>query len=180
MSVEELANRFLLGFKIALTKQTDVIGVDDEYEGLDSSDDIIRKFAEDCRDAKLQHSETIEKDKVADLFKKLIDDVDAFYKEIVSEFSNVAIFEKFDMEILYDRLLKISNYDMYNFISIISSRYENNKKLLKFDKKNLKKLSSIIGDKNKDVPVTIKTALLNKLKDTIDTLTAPARRAGAR
>ena len=180
MSVEELANRFLLGFKIALTKQTDVIGVDDYYEGLDSSDDIIRKFAEDCRDAKLQHSETIEKDKVADLFKKLIDDVDAFYKEIVSEFSNVAIFEKFDMEILYDRLLKISNYDMYNFISIISSRYENNKKLLKFDKKNLKKLSSIIGDKNKDVPVTIKTALLNKLKDTIDTLTSPARRAGAR
>ena len=180
MSIEELSTRFLLGFKIALTKQQDVIGIDDEYEGLDSTDEVIRSFAEDCRDAKLQYSENIEKEKVADLFKKLLDDVDLFYKEVVSDFSNVAIFEKYDMELLYDRLLKISNYDMYNFISIIDSRYENNKKLLKFDKKNLKKLSNIIGEKNKDVQVTIKTALLNKLKDTIDVLCTPVRRAGAR
>ncbi len=180
MTIDELSNRFLLGFKIALTKQTDVIVTDDEYEGLDSTDEIIRKFAEDCRDAKLQYSENLEKDKVADLFKKLIDDVDLFYKEVVSEFSNVAIFEKYDMELLYDRLLKITNYDMYNFISIVNSRYENNKKLLKFDKKNLKKLSSIIADKNKDVQVTIKTALINKLKETIDVLVAPVRRTTAK
>jgi len=36
------------------------------------------------------------------------------------------------------------------------------------------------NEKNKDAQVTIKTALLNKLKDTIDILTSPARRAGAK
>ncbi len=178
-SVEELANRFLLGFKIALTKQTELSN-DDEFEGIDSSDEIIRTFAEAAREAKLQYSEDIEKNKVADLFKNMLENVDIFYKDIVSEFNNVAIFEKYDMELLFDKLTKISNYDMYNFISIINSRYEDNKKLLKFDKKNLKRLSSIINDKNKDAQVTIKTALLNKLKDTIDVLTAPARRAGAK
>jgi len=177
--VEELANRFLLGFKIALTKQTEV-STEGEYEGIDSTDDVIRTFAENCREAKLQYSEDIEKGKVADLFKNMIDNVDVFYREVVNEFSNVAIFEKYDMELLYDKLTKISNYDMYNFISIINSRYEDNKKLLKFDKKNLRKLFSIINEKNKDAQVTIKTALLNKLKDTIDILTAPVRRAAAK
>ena len=179
ISTGELVNMFLLGFKIALTKQTEVVGIDD-YDGLDSSDDVIRGFAEQCRDAKLQYSENLEKNKVAELFKKLVDDVDSFYREIVSDFGNVAVFEKYDMELLYDKLTQISNYDMYNFISIINSRYEDNKGLLKYDKKNLKRLSSIITDNNNEGQVTIKTALLNKLKDTIDSLTTPTRRAGAR
>ncbi len=174
ISVEELSNRFLLGFKIALTKQIE-LGIDD-YEGLDSVDEAIRSFAEQCRDAKIQYSEDIEKNKVADLFKKLIENVDAFYKEVVSDFKNIAIFEKYDMELLYDKLTQISNYDMYNFISIVNSRYDDNKKLLKFDKKNLKRLATIINEKNKETQVTIKTALLNKLKDTINVLCAPARR----
>ena len=174
ISVEELSNRFLLGFKIALTKQIE-LGIDD-YEGLDSVDEAIRSFAEQCRDAKIQYSEDIEKNKVADLFKKLIENVDAFYKEVVSDFKNIAIFEKYDMELLYDKLTQISNYDMYNFISIVNSRYDDNKKLLKFDKKNLKRLATIINEKDKETQVTIKTALLNKLKDTINVLCAPARR----
>lgn len=176
MPIEELANRFLLGFKIALTKQLE-FGVEEDYDGLDSTDEVIREFAEQCRDAKLQYSEDIEKTKVAELFRKLIDDVDVFYKEVVSDFKNVAIFEKYDMDLLYSKLTQISNYDMYNFISIINSRYGENKKLLKFDKKNLKKLASIINEKNKDVQVTIKTALLNKLKDTIAELCAPTKKA---
>lgn len=179
MSIEELSNRFLLGFKIALTKQTE-LGIEEDYEGLDSTDDAIRNFAEQCRDAKLQYSEDIEKNKVAELFRKLIDDVDCFYKEVVSDFKNVAIFEKYDMDLLYSKLIQISNYDMYNFISIVNSRYSENKKLLKFDKKNLKKLAKVIEEKNADAQVTIKTALLNKLKDTINVLCAPVRKAVAK
>ena len=179
MSVEELSNRFLLGFKIALTKQTE-LGIEEDYEGLDSTDDAIRNFAEQCRDAKLQYSEDIEKNKVAELFRKLIDDVDCFYKEVVSDFKNVAIFEKYDMDLLYSKLIQISNYDMYNFISIVNSRYSENKKLLKFDKKNLKKLAKVIEEKNSDAQVTIKTALLNKLKDTINVLCAPVRKVAAK
>lgn len=179
MSVEELSNRFLLGFKIALTKQTE-LGIEEDYEGLDSTDDAIRNFAEQCRDAKLQYSEDIEKNKVAELFRKLIDDVDCFYKEVVSDFKNVAIFEKYDMDLLYSKLIQISNYDMYNFISIVNSRYSENKKLLKFDKKNLKKLAKVIEEKNADAQVTIKTALLNKLKDTINVLCAPVRKVAAK
>ena len=179
MSIEELSNRFLLGFKIALTKQTE-LGIEEDYEGLDSTDDAIRNFAEQCRDAKLQYSEDIEKNKVAELFRKLIDDVDCFYKEVVSDFKNVAIFEKYDMDLLYSKLIQISNYDMYNFISIVNSRYSENKKLLKFDKKNLKKLAKVIEEKNADAQVTIKTALLNKLKDTINVLCAPVRKVAAK
>lgn len=179
MSIEELSNRFLLGFKIALTKQTE-LGIEEDYEGLDSTDDAIRNFAEQCRDAKLQYSEDIEKNKVAELFRKLIDDVDCFYKEVVSDFKNVAIFEKYDMDLLYSKLIQISNYDMYNFISIVNSRYSENKKLLKFDKKNLKKLAKVIEEKNADAQVTIKTALLNKLKDTINVLCAPVRKVVAK
>ena len=179
MSIEELSNRFLLGFKIALTKQTE-LGIEEDYEGLDSTDDAIRNFAEQCRDAKLQYSEDIEKNKVAELFRKLIDDVDCFYKEVVSDFKNVAIFEKYDMDLLYSKLIQISNYDMYNFISIVNSRYSENKKLLKFDKKNLKKLAKVIEEMNADAQVTIKTALLNKLKDTINVLCAPVRKVAAK
>ena len=179
ISIEELSNRFLLGFKIALTKQTE-LGIEEDYEGLDSTDDAIRNFAEQCRDAKLQYSEDIEKNKVAELFRKLIDDVDCFYKEVVSDFKNVAIFEKYDMDLLYSKLIQISNYDMYNFISIVNSRYSENKKLLKFDKKNLKKLAKVIEEKNADAQVTIKTALLNKLKDTINVLCAPVRKVAAK
>ena len=179
MSIEELSNRFLLGFKIALTKQTE-LGIEEDYEGLDSTDDAIRNFAEQCRDAKLQYSEDIEKNKVAELFRKLIDDVDCFYKEVVSDFKNVAIFEKYDMDLLYSKLIQISNYDMYNFISIVNSRYSENKKLLKFDKKNLKKLAKVIEEKTADAQVTIKTALLNKLKDTINVLCAPVRKVAAK
>lgn len=179
MTIEELSNRFLLGFKIALTKQEE-INNEEEFEGLDSTDEVLREFAERAREALIQYSEDIEKNKVAELFRKLIDDVDSFYKEVVSDFKNVAIFEKYDMDMLYSKLTQISNYDMYNFISIINTRYSDNKKLLKFDKKNLKKLASIINEKNKDVQVTIKTALLNKLKDTIMVLVAPVRKTASK
>lgn len=179
MTVEELSNRFLLGFKIALTKQEE-INNEEEFDGLDSTDEVLREFAERAREALIQYSEDIEKNKVAELFRKLIDDVDSFYKEVVSDFKNVAIFEKYDMDMLYSKLTQISNYDMYNFISIINTRYSDNKKLFKFDKKNLKKLASIINEKNKDVQVTIKTALLNKLKDTIMVLVAPVRKTASK
>lgn len=175
MTVEELSNRFLLGFKIALTKQ-DEINNEEEFEGLDSTDEVLREFAERARETLIQYSEDIEKNKVAELFRKLIDDVDGFYKEVVSDFKNIAIFEKYDMDLLYSKLIQISNYDMYNFISIINTRYSDNKKLLKFDKKNLKKLASIINEKNKSEQVTIKIALLNKLKDTITVLCAPVKK----
>ncbi len=171
MTPEDLSMRFLLGFKIALTKEKEqVMYYEEKYDGLDSTDDIIRIFAEECRAIRLQYTEDLEKEAVHELFRTLVDDVDMFYKNIVGKYKNVSVFEKYEMDLLYDKLSQISNYDLHNFLSIIETRYMENKDLLKFDKKNLKKLSKVIETKGKNLPVTIKTALLNKLKDNIDVL----------
>lgn len=174
LTIDEMSEKFLLGFKIALTSEVGKFnGL--EYEGLDSPDEAIREFNEQCRNIIVQVCEDLEKEKVNDLFKKLVEDIDSFYKEVISEFSNIAIFEKYDMDVLYDKLSKISNYDLYNFISILNSRYEENKQLLKYDKKNLKRLVTVINDKCKEAVPSIKTALLGRLAETIQSLTATAR-----
>ena len=170
LTLEELTSKFLLGFKISLTSEGESVNGED-YEGLESLDESIRGFSEQCRNIVVQVCEELEQERVSNLFKKLIDDIDSFYKEVISDFANVAIFEKYDMDILFDKLNKTSNYDLYNFISILNSRYEDNKQLLKYDKKNLKRLSTVINDKCKEAIPSIKVALLGKLSNSIQEIT---------
>ena len=100
----------------------------------------------------------------------MIDSIDLFYKDIVSEFAKVPVFEKYEMTSLYDKLEQLSNYDLYNFVSILTTRYKDAKYLLDLDKKNLLKLSDIIMEKIKDVDPTIKISLLNNISNTIQKL----------
>ena len=107
------------------------------------------------------------REKVNGLFKNMVDNIENFYVGVTGEYKDLPIFAKYSMTALYEKLLIISNYDLYNFISIIPSRYENNKSLLDIERESIKELANIISENNSSKEITIKKALLNNLRDTI-------------
>ena len=78
------------------------------------------------------------------------------------------------MDDLYKKLADTPNYDLNNFINILTVRYEKNKKMLKSDSRNLKKLCDIIRKNNSEKNVSskiLKSALLENIAQTIENLT---------
>ena len=57
------------------------------------------------------------REKVKILFNNLVENIDEFYKQMLSEYVAVPIFEKYDMDVLYTKLENIPNNDLYNLIS---------------------------------------------------------------
>lgn len=168
--IDEIKDRFLLGYKVSLTNDIkfNIESVDIAIDEI--RDEKVRDFAEECNNLRLKIYDDAIREKVSMLFKNLVDNIDEFYKEVIGEFSNIPIFEKYEMSVLYDKLKLLSNYDMYNFISIVSTRYENNKNLLELDKRNLDNLVQMIEDTTKDAEPTIKIALQKNLVETIKKL----------
>ena len=105
------------------------------------------------------------------LFKNLPSNLPEFYKQIVSDYKEIPVFSKYDMDSLYDKLVLTPNYDIYNIINMVQERYKENKELLKTDSKNLKKLSDIIKKQKSPKDRTIKYALLDNLSSIIDKIT---------
>jgi len=165
--IDEIKDRFLLGYKVSLINDIkfNIENVDIKIDEI--KDEKVRAFAEECNNLRLKIYDDAIREKVAMLFKNLVDNIDEFYKEVIGEFANIPIFEKYEMSVLYDKLKLLSNYDMYNFISIVSTRYENNKNILELDKRNLENLVQIIEEATKDAEPTIKIALQKNLVDTI-------------
>lgn len=165
--VDEIKDRFLLGYKVSLTNDLNMNIETPDMDITDIKDSKLCEFADECNNLKLKIYDQVLRERVADLFKLLIDNVDEFYRLVINDFANVPIFEKYEMSVLYEKLKMLSNYDMYNFISIVSTRYNGKEELLKQDKKNLDILVDIIEKNIKDVEPTIKTALQKSLAEAI-------------
>ena len=165
--IADIRDKFLLGYKIALLNESkfkiDVENIDSE----EIKDDIIKAFAEECNRLKLEVYDEILREKVNGLFKNMVDNIESFYVGITGEYKELPIFAKYSMTALYEKLLLISNYDLYNFISIIPARYEESKTLLDIERESIKELANIISENNSSTELTIKKALLNNLRDTI-------------
>lgn len=166
--IKDIKDKFLYGYKMALINESKLKIDMENIEISEIKDDITKEFAEECGKLKLSIYDDIMREKVSYLFKNLIDNIEEFYVGITGEYKELPIFEKYNMGALYDKLLIISNYDLYNIISLIPARYENNQLLLKMDSANLKKLIQVIEERNIESDMSIKKALLNNLKDTVD------------
>lgn len=169
VNFDEMRERFILGFKrtLAKGKTTDNINPSE----VTSNDEQIQSFINETNRIKEKVYDEQLRERVSKMFEKFPAKIDEFYKEAIEEFENIAIFKKYDMDLLYNKLANAQNYDLYNFITLINTRYENKKVLLKEDKAGLKKLAEIIEKKLEDKDATIKTALLMKLKESLERLT---------
>ena len=169
--IQDIKDKFLYGFKLSVSSESiiaDSLEITKKvFEKTDVKDSTLKSFVKECKRLLLSIYDDTIREKVNALFVNLISSTDEFYKLILSDYKNVPVFEKYEMETLYSKLEKLSNYDLYNFITIISTRYENNKELLKDDLQNLKILADIIKERANIGEITIKKALLNNLRDTI-------------
>lgn len=168
---DDVHTKFMIGYKQALLEETKF---NIKLENIDTEsikDTVIKEFAKECNRLKIAVCDEILRERVKGLFNNLIDNIDEFYKQILTEYALVPIFEKYDMDVLYTKLENIPNNDLYNFISIISTRYEENKELLSADSSNLKRLATIIEEKQDGENMTIKKALLSNLRTAIIKLT---------
>jgi len=170
--MEDLHTRFLVGYKAALSseakKNASIIAVNDEF---DTTDSIIKDFAGECNRLKIAIFDSCIRDRVNELFKNMVENIDEFYKQILGDFANVPIFEKYDMDVLYSKLENLQNSDLYNLISLLATRYENSKELLAQDSANLRRLATIIEERTQAEDMTIKKALLGNLRTAIIKLT---------
>ncbi len=170
--MEDIHTKFLVGYKASLTnearKNPDVV---EKNEDFDTTDVLIKDFASECNRLKVAIFDTCIREKVSELFKNMAENVDEFYKQILGEFANIPIFEKYDMDVLYSKLENLQNSDLYNLISLLATRYENNKELLNQDSSNLRRLATVIEEKTQNEDMTIKKALLGNLRTAIIKLT---------
>ena len=171
-TLDDIHTKFLIGFKAALMNETKFnIEIKDAIEEIDTTDMLIKDFGSECNRLRLSIYDSSIREKVSFLFKNMVDNTDEFYKQLLGDYSAVPIFEKYDMDVLYDKLQNLSNNDLYNFISLLSTRYESNKELLSLDSPNLKRLATIIEEKQANEEMTIKKALLGNLRTAIIKLT---------
>ena len=170
---DDVHTKFMIGYKQALLEEAKInIKVENvTFDEESIKDGTIKEFTKECNRLKVAVYDELLRERVKGLFTNLIDNIDEFYKQILSEYENVPIFEKYDMDVLYTKLENIPNNDLYNIISIISTRYEENKELLTADSSNLKRLATIIEEKQDGENMTIKKALLGNLRTAIIKLT---------
>ena len=172
IELEDVHTKFLVGYKAALANEVKKCpNIQNTYENFETTDTVIKDFANECNRLKVAIYDNCIRERVSTLFMNMADNIDEFYKQILGEFSNIPIFEKYDMDVLYVKLENLQNSDLYNLISLLSTRYENNKELLKLDSANLKRLATLIEEKTIGGDMTIKKALLNNLRTAIIKLT---------
>ena len=171
-SLGELKHFFELGMQISAMKNVEELY--DNEQNLDADYDIedkdIIEVKQKYLDIKNNALQEIATKKASELFRLLSNNISEFYKNIVGEYKKIPVFAKYDMKELYEKLELISNYDLYNFINIVTERYKDNEELLRIDEKNLKKLSEIIKKEKYLKERTIKQVLLENLSSTIDKL----------
>ena len=170
--MEDIHTKFLVGYKAALTNEAKKNhNVVEKNEVFDTTDSVIKDFASECNRLKGAIFDSCIREKVSELFKNMAENIDEFYKQILGEFANIPIFEKYDMDVLYSKLENLQNSDLYNLISLLTTRYEGNKELLNLDSSNLRRLATIIEEKTQNEDMTIKKALLGNLRTAIIKLT---------
>lgn len=172
-SISELKQNFILGMQLAANEslnnleaiELDNNTADTDYDIEDKDIQEIKEYYIDIKEKALQE---IAANKANELFKNLPNNIPEFYKQIVSDYKDIPVFSKYDMDNLYEKLILTPNYDIYNIINMIQVRYKENKELLKLDAKNLKKLADIIKRYKPSKEKTIKHALLDNLAMNIE------------
>ena len=168
MSITELKQIFVLGMGLAAQKTDEKLL--DTVEEIDSEDKDVIEIKKTYDKVKLQILEDISLKKANDLFIHLPNNISEFYKLIMSEYKDLPVFSRYDMEAFFVKLEITSNYDLYNLINMFNVRYEGKNELLKLDIKNLKTLCEIIKKNKIGKETTIKVVLLNNICETIEKL----------
>ena len=164
VDMNDIKAKFTTGYKLSLTNEARYkIDLDSVSIDVDAEDELVKEYAEECSKAKDVIYDECVREKVGYLFKNLVDNIDEFYKQMIGPYSTIPVFAKYEMSVLYDRLRDVKNNDLYNIISIMTSRYDGKEELLKHDAANLKKLSEIIDEKADTFGSTIKRALIKNL-----------------
>lgn len=168
VSMTELKREYKLGMQIAASKclNIDVIENDTDFD-YDKDDKDIAWAVNQYQ--KVKQKAIIEKatQKASDLFKNIPNNIQDFYKKIIGDYQNLPVFSKYDMEDLYSKLQITPNYDLYNIISMLQTRYKDKKELFEEDYPNLKKLCIIIEKAKPTKEKTIKQALIENIGKTI-------------
>ena len=170
VDVQELKQKFVLGMQISsLKNQENNTEIDDsEFDiNYELDDKEIEEIKEDYIRVKEKTTREIASLKAEKLFKLISSDIQEFYRSILSDYNNLPVFARYDMEDLYDKLELIKNYDLYNMANMLDERYKDNKELFLNEYKNLKRLSDIILDKNDSKTKTMKQVLLINISKTI-------------
>ncbi len=170
VDVQELKQKFVLGMQISsLKNQENNTEIDDsEFDiNYELDDKEIEEIKEDYIRIKEKTTQEIASLKAEKLFKLISSDIQEFYRSILSDYNNLPVFARYDMEDLYDKLELIKNYDLYNMANMLDERYKDNKELFLNEYKNLKRLSDIILDKNDSKTKTMKQVLLINISKTI-------------
>lgn len=174
--INELKQNFILGMQMAASDNLNNLEVIDlDNTTVDTDYDIEDKDIQEIKmhyiDIKEMAIQEIAANKANELFKNLPNNIPEFYKQIVTDYKDIPVFSKYDMDNLYEKLILTPNYDIYNIINMIQVRYKENKELLKLDSKNLKKLAEIIKRYKPAKEKTIKHALLDNLATNIEKIT---------
>lgn len=173
--INELKQNFILGMQMSASEHLNSLElVDDDINSAtnyDTEDKDIQEIMEEYINIRAQAMQEIASNKANKLFKNLPSNLPEFYKLMVNDYKDIPVFSKYDMDSLYDKLILTPNYDIYNVINMVHERYKENKKLLKLDSKNLKKLTEIIKRQKTPKDKTIKYALLDNLASNIDRIT---------
>ena len=173
-SVSELKLSFILGMQISANNNIKEIY---ERANYDVNDDID-VTDKDILEIKDQYIKTrnmvIEEEaskRASEVFKLIPNEIQEFYKLMISDYKDLPVFSRYDVDRLYERLEMTPNYDLYNFINLLNVRYKDNKELLASDIKSLKRLSEVITkhikEKLKTESKTIKMLLMENICDTI-------------
>ena len=173
--IDELKQNFIIGMEIAATEHINDVDMlkslsEDNFEFIINDLDI-KEIKKEYLKIRQKTIEQVAANKASKLFKNLPNNLPKFYKQFTEEFREIPVFSRYDMKDLYKKLCETPNYDINNFKNILTVRYENNKKMLKSDSRNLKKLCEIIrNDDFQNSSKILKKALLNNIADTIEDL----------
>lgn len=175
--VSDLKQNFMLGMQTSafnnLEKVSQISNADEKIDletDFDTEDKDIDDIRNEYSNIKKKAIEELATQKASELFKNLPDNIPEFYKQIMSDYKELPVFSKYDMDSLYEKLLLTPNYDIYNIVNMMQVRYKDNKKMLKSDSKNLVKLVEIIRKNKLSKEKSIKYALLDNLAFNIEKL----------
>lgn len=168
IDVNDLKQKFILGMQIS-SFHSDNIEEDslDSNIDFDSSEKDIEEIKQEYIRIKEMTINELASNKAEKLFKLIPSDIQEFYRLILSEYSTLPVFARYDMDDLYDKLDLTPNYDLYNFVNMLQERYKDNKELFILECKSLKRLSDIINTHNNTKNKTMKQVLLMNISKAI-------------
>ena len=176
--IEELKQTFIVGMEIAATEHINDVemlkSLSDKEVEFSTTDTDIKDIKKEYKKIRQKTIEQVAANKASSLFRHLPNNLPRFFRQFTEEYNEIPVFSRYDMDDLYKKLADTPNYDLNNFINILTVRYEKNKKMLKSDSRNLKKLCDIIRKNNSEKNVSskiLKSALLENIAQTIENLT---------